>query len=459
MAVPGTFLEPTRQGMASSSSAAPSRRLGRLHGHLAASPAAGKELLLLLAGAALGVGAAEARRRRTSDDPDEGAGGSVRRRELGSPEMTRAEQRAEGALVGLMAADLTVAATAPPAEVARVLEDYGAVIIERLLPESTMDRVDEQLERCIQTERSLRGVDRQDVLSRRMGAEVLVGAPATRQLLTNPLVTSSVTEILGRHSKRLALKLLEVVYLQPGGAEQVMHREDGLWPSTHEPFDWVVDCMWAISDFTEANGGTLVIPRSHRWRREREAERPEVSISCVMPKGSVLLWTGGTLHAGGANATEVERKSLLSGYVCSWLRSEHRFWAFDPLRDLVKNRERHDNPGAGAAADTTEPGEVTSGGIDDGGIDPPLTDELCDLLGFGPTDGTAPGGGGAPRDGWSSPRSQHYYLGRTQEQAVSQRDPQRYDGAAFFERYYEVTDPSSGAAASLSQPTPEEEED
>eukprot|EP01046_Picozoa_sp_COSAG06_P068220 COSAG06_NODE_18049_length_906_cov_1.203222_1_plen_205_part_10 len=205
--------------MASSSSAAPSRRLGRLHGHLAASPAAGKELLLLLAGAALGAGAAEARRRRTSDDPDEGAGGSVRRRELGSPEMTRAEQRAEGALVGLMAADLTVAATAPPAEVARVLEDYGAVIIERLLPESTMDRVDEQLERCIQTERSLRGVNRQDVVSRRMGAEVLVGAPATRQLLTNPLVTSSVTEILGRHSKRLALKLLEVVYLQPGGAE------------------------------------------------------------------------------------------------------------------------------------------------------------------------------------------------------------------------------------------------
>ena len=66
-----------------------------------------------------------------------------------------------------------------------------------------------------------------------MGAEVLVGAPATRQLLTNSLVTSSVNwhmgapatrplltnslvtssvnELLGRHSKRIALKLLEVV--------------------------------------------------------------------------------------------------------------------------------------------------------------------------------------------------------------------------------------------------------
>ena len=44
-----------------------------------------------------------------------------------------------------------------------------------------------------------------------MGAEVLVCAPATRQLLTNSLVTSSVNELLGRHSKRIALKLLEVV--------------------------------------------------------------------------------------------------------------------------------------------------------------------------------------------------------------------------------------------------------
>ena len=52
------------------------------------------------------------------------------------------------------------------------------------------------------------------------------------------------------------------------------------------------------------------------------------------------------------------------------LRSEHRFWAYRPLYEMA-----------------TAPGR--------GGLSAPL----CDLLGFGPTDGSAPGGGGAPRDG------------------------------------------------------------
>ena len=59
------------------------------------------------------------------------------------------------------------------------------------------------------------------------------------------------------------------------------------------------------------------------------------------------------------------------------------------------------------------------------------------LLGFGPHDGSAPGGGGAARDGWTNPRSQHYYLGRTQEQAAEERDPSKYDGWNFNEVYYE----------------------
>ena len=55
-----------------------------------------------------------------------------------------------------------------------------------------------------------------------------------------------------------------------------------------------------------------------------------------MAKGSVLLWTGATLHAGGSNSTDAVRKSVLSGYVCSWLRSEHRFWAHAPLLELAQ---------------------------------------------------------------------------------------------------------------------------
>ena len=227
-------------------------RLRRLNAHLelstparaGATPAGASALLPLLAGTALGALGAEVARRRW---PGEG----VRSRPpLGRSGMTPQERRAERKLARLTAADLTVHAASTSEEVAAVLEEFGAVIIERAVPEATMDVVDEQLEACIRMEQQLRGVERQAVLNRRMGAEVLISAPATQQLLTNALVTSSVHQLLHRHSKRMALKVLEVVYLAPGSDPQVLHREDGLWPSNHQPFDWVVDCMWAVSDFT-----------------------------------------------------------------------------------------------------------------------------------------------------------------------------------------------------------------
>jgi ectoine hydroxylase-related dioxygenase (phytanoyl-CoA dioxygenase family) len=34
-------------------------------------------------------------------------------------------------------------------------------------------------------------------------------------------------------------------------------------------------------------GGTLLVPKSHRWRRERAAEQPELALRCEMPRGSV----------------------------------------------------------------------------------------------------------------------------------------------------------------------------
>ena len=207
----------------------------------------------LLAGAAIGglLGARAAGWR----------GASARQRPPDDGSMTAAEAEEEAALKDLSAASLTVPATAPPQEVAAVLEEFGAVIIDKLLPEDTMDTVAAQLEDCQRAEAELRGTELEAVYGRRMGAEILVGAPAVRPLLTQPLVTAAIMELLGRHSKRLALKLLEVIYLPPGGEQQALHREDGLWPSTHTEHDWVCDIMWAVTSFSKANGGTLLIPK------------------------------------------------------------------------------------------------------------------------------------------------------------------------------------------------------
>lgn len=79
-----------------------------------------------------------------------------------------------------------------------------------------------------------------------------------------------------------------------------------------------------------------------------------------MPRGSVLIFVGGMVHAGGTNDTDVKRKSFLTGYQLGairgvfaqsdlvdfllvltfgvntgWLRPENKFFAYKPLHDAV----------------------------------------------------------------------------------------------------------------------------
>ncbi|MEZ5226263.1 MAG: phytanoyl-CoA dioxygenase family protein [Acidimicrobiales bacterium] len=79
--------------------------------------------------------------------------------------------------------------------------------------------------------------------------------------------------------------------------------------------------MWAISDFTADNGGTLMVPGSHRWTADRVAQPDEI-VAAEMPAGSVLVWLGGTLHGAGANVSDQWRYGVVVTYSVAWLRQE-----------------------------------------------------------------------------------------------------------------------------------------
>ena len=49
-----------------------------------------------------------------------------------------------------------------------------------------------------------------------------------------------------------------------------------------------------------------------------------MQLHVTMPKGSALMFTGSTLHAGGANEADDPRRSVLIGYQLGWLRPEHK---------------------------------------------------------------------------------------------------------------------------------------
>ncbi|MBS3695667.1 phytanoyl-CoA dioxygenase family protein [Rhodococcus qingshengii] len=114
------------------------------------------------------------------------------------------------------------------------------------------------------------------------------------------------------------------IKIGPGQGSQPLHRDDSVWLWRHPTYqrEARVQIMVAISDFTAENGGTLVIPGSHRWDDER-APRLEEAIPTQMKAGSALIWVGSTYHGGGCNTTTDEyRFGLSMGYDLAFLRPE-----------------------------------------------------------------------------------------------------------------------------------------
>lgn len=104
----------------------------------------------------------------------------------------------------------------------------------------------------------------------------------------------------------------QLIQIGPGEGAQPLHRDDAA-------FQWSrgygkearLQIMVAISDFTAENGGTLVIPGSHKWSDDRPPLQEE-AIPTEMKAGSALLFLGGTYHAGGTNTTENKLRTGLT---------------------------------------------------------------------------------------------------------------------------------------------------
>src|SRR5690606_35243367 len=81
-------------------------------------------------------------------------------------------------------------------------------------------------------------------------------------------------------------------------------------PKPHPPV--VCNTMWALTDFTDENGATRLVPGSHRWPDPDPRQRYE-TVPATMRRGSVLVWHGSLWHGGGANRTAERR----IGHACN----------------------------------------------------------------------------------------------------------------------------------------------
>ncbi len=242
-----------------------------------------------------------------------------------------------------------LSANESPAQVVACLERDGAVVVTGVIDSAARDAVVRELAPHLEV------ADPNASLNKKYEADggtpnfypgntkrvtALVARSETfRTFVTHPLMLSACDAILKPNCTHYQVHATAALKIGPGATEQVLHREE-------DPFQFfkvprprmILASMWVITDFTESNGGTNIVPCSHLWPRERKA-RPDEVVAAAMPAGSVLLWMGGTLHGAGANRTDSWRYGVFLSYSLGWLRQEENQY-IDVPRDVARTLDK-----------------------------------------------------------------------------------------------------------------------
>jgi ectoine hydroxylase-related dioxygenase (phytanoyl-CoA dioxygenase family) len=110
---------------------------------------------------------------------------------------------------------------------------------------------------------------------------------------------------------------MTAIDIGPGERAQPIHPDDLVMtvPRPHPPL--MCTSLWALTDFTEANGATRILPGTHREAAMPDANHPRPSIPAEMRAGSVLVIDGGLWHGGGANTTADEWRIGVNVQYCA----------------------------------------------------------------------------------------------------------------------------------------------
>lgn len=135
----------------------------------------------------------------------------------------------------------------------------------------------------------------------------------------------------------------QAIAIGPGETPQPFHYDDTFYRLPRPRPMVSLSTIVAVDPFTAANGGTEVIPGSHRWSDEqlgggadilaattRERERAEAALAeraraVTLPAGGCVVFAGTLLHRGGRNRSDRPRGAFSTQYCQPWARQQENF--------------------------------------------------------------------------------------------------------------------------------------
>ena len=168
------------------------------------------------------------------------------------------------------------------------LDRDGYTILERVIEPDRVERIRERVreieQKTLPEQESGTPVDGSSQLRT---AGLLRLDPLFWEIPIHPEVLPVVE---GRLAPGCLLTTFSAIDVLPGKNKQPVHPDDALIPleRPHQPI--VCTCMWAITDFTEANGATRLLPGSHHASSAPDYAREyEGMLPAIMSAGSVLV--------------------------------------------------------------------------------------------------------------------------------------------------------------------------
>ncbi|HSV04742.1 MAG TPA: phytanoyl-CoA dioxygenase family protein [Phenylobacterium sp.] len=221
------------------------------------------------------------------------------------------------------------------------LDERGYCIVPNVLSRAEIETLKARLQAQAAGERA-RGVAFHDGGPSRPNQRIwmlLNKGRVFRDLMLHPIIGELMGHLLGPD---FLVSSFTANIAHPGGEPMVLHTDQG-YVGFWTPKPVVANIAWMLDDFSDANGGTRLVPGSHldaaatprssAYVPDEPSNMPtlEDTIAADGPAGSILCFDGRIWHGTGANRTDKPRHALLSYHCRPFIRpQENLTMGLDP---------------------------------------------------------------------------------------------------------------------------------
>ncbi len=234
------------------------------------------------------------------------------------------------------------------------LDSDGYIIFESVLDDAAIQRQIDALE--VWLSKDVRGRNNFEGADSNRIYAMLAKDPVFADLVSHPLQLAFGERELG---SSMLLYACLAINLLPGETAQPWHFDDSHCDLARPRAPLSMSTFWSLTETTDENGATEIIPGSHLWGDERPdgASKPgdfltgktdkqdgdgdtAEAIKATMPPGSLMIAKGTLWHRGGANRSNARRLIVTPQFCKGWCRPLEQQLIAVPPEKAVELPER-----------------------------------------------------------------------------------------------------------------------